>query len=541
MSKPPIFVPMMHSIPFRDTGYFSDIICDYLDQKPSIRPFYNEFPTLAGFKKQMDRKGRSFPSENRALLVQRLLVQNENIKLTNKTKQNIRLLAENSTFTITTGHQLNLFTGPLYFIYKIVSAINLASTLGKVYSEHTFVPVYWMASEDHDFDEICFFNLGNEKVTWKTAAEGAVGRLSTKDIEALAATLERELGSSHRARKLIDLFKKAYTEFSTLAAAHRFLVNELFGAYGLVIVDGDDAELKSEFIPQIKAELEHQQSYAEVQKTIQQLVKEQYPIQVTPREINLFYLRDNYRERILKEQDGFISVDGRFKWTHEEIFKEVEAHPEHFSPNVIMRPLYQEVILPNLCYIGGGGELAYWFELKTFFEQQHIPFPILLLRNSVLCISRKQADKMKRLNVSPEELFLDQHDLLSQKTKELSDIEIDFTRQKAHLIAQFNELEVLATKTDKSFIGAVKAQKTKQINGLNHLEKRLLKAQKRKLKDHLGRISSLQDALFPKHGLAERYDNYATAVLAFGEDFIDTLIENLDPLSLEFTVLTLEG
>jgi len=531
---------MMHSIPFSETGYFSQTICDYLEQKPSIRPFYGEFPNQAGFVKQLAKKRNSFSPKTRSILVERLMAQSNDISLTKNSLNNIEALQNESTFTVTTGHQLNLFTGPLYFIYKIVSAIKLANNLKAVHPTCHFVPVYWMASEDHDFDEICFFNAKRKKIKWNTPAQGAVGRMSTQAIAETVAVVAEELGDSRQAQHLIQLYTKAYTTFETLGAAHRYLVNELFGKYGLVIIDGDDAALKRVFIPQIKNELNLQQSFTEVQQTIETLSKT-YPIQVNPREINLFYLRANYRERLVKTANGFASVDSTYQWSNEEILAEVEGHPERFSPNVIMRPLYQEVILPNLCYIGGGGELAYWFELKSFFDSQNIPFPILLLRNSVLCIAKKESKKMKKLALRPEDLFLDQHVLLAKKTKELSEINIDFSPQRNHLIAQFEQLEALAEKTDKSFTGAVRAQKKKQLNGLDHLEKRLLKAQKRKLSEQLDRITRLQDALFPKHSLAERYENFSTAILDFGEDFIDTLVGVLDPLSLEFTVLTMDN
>ena len=224
-------------------------------------------------------------------------------------------------------------------------------------------------------------------------------------------------------------------------------------------------------------------------------------------------------------------------WSKEEILSEVKKHPERFSPNAIMRPLYQEVILPNLCYIGGGGELAYWLQLKNYFETVDVPFPMLLLRNSVLITTTKHLEKIKKLGHSIDDLFLDQDQLVSNHAQALSKIDIDFTPQKEHLKAQFEELYNLAEQTDKSFLGAVGAQERKQIKGLEHLEKRLLKAQKRKFKDEIERLTELQNTLFPKQSLQERQLNFSEFYLEYGEQLIPELVLNLQPLKGQFLIL----
>src|SRR5699024_946829 len=128
------------------------------------------------------------------------------------------------------------------------------------------------------------------------------------------------------------------------------------------------------------------------------------------------------------------------------------------------------------CYVGGSGELAYWFELRSYFEANDLVFPSLLLRNSALLLSGKQDEKRQKLNLDYKDLFLKQADLVTKQTKRISEIPIDFSPQKSYLQQQFKDLYTLAGKTDKSFIGAVAAQEKKQLNGLDHLEKRLLKA-----------------------------------------------------------------
>jgi bacillithiol biosynthesis cysteine-adding enzyme BshC len=527
-------------LPFKKTGYFSELICDYLDEDEGLKPFYNRFSNVKNFQGQIEEKAQQFPEANREVLYQSLLDQYQGFTASKKTQDHIKQLKEPITFTVTTGHQLNLFTGPLYFLYKIVSTINLAKVLKKEYPKYNFVPVYWMATEDHDFDEINYFNFKGKKLQWNKVTSGAVGHLPTDGLQEVFETFAAELGNSTNARALKELFTKAYLEHETLTKATRYLANELFKDQGLVIVDGDDKNLKRLLIPYAEHDIFEQLSFQKVSGSIARLetVSKAYGIQVNPREINYFYLFDGIRERIIEEKGSYYVNGTEIKFSKAELKVELENHPERFSPNVIARPLYQEVILPNLCYIGGGGEIAYWLELKTMFEAMQIAFPVLLLRNSVLVISAKQREKLKKLDLAPRELFLKLNSLINKKIRDISNIDIDFSPQKSLLEEQFRELYSIAEQTDASFLGAVKAQEVKQKNGLERLEKRLLKAQKRKLKDHVQRMTEIQNELFPGQSLQERNKNFAELYLERGDALIPELIEALDPLDLQFGVLT---
>ena len=525
-------------INYQNSGYFSKLIIDYLDQKPELQSLYHRFPVIGNFLPQIEEKKNNFPVENRAILAESLLQQNKKIALSESSLHNIELLKKTNTFTITTGHQLNLFTGPLYFIYKIVSAINLSRQLKAKHPDYNFVPVYWMATEDHDFEEINHFTFRNTKIKWNTASSGPVGRLSTRGLDEVYKKFEKELGLGNNADYLKELFKKAYLEHATLAEATRFLANELFKEEGLVIADGDDTNLKKLFAPFVKKELLEQTSFQNVSETNKTLVD--YDIQVNPREINLFYIEDKLRERILFEKGKYTINNTKIEFSESEIIAELEKYPEKFSPNVILRPLYQEVILPNLCYIGGGGEIAYWLQLKSNFESNNITFPILLVRNSVLIASEKQVQKIDKLELSWGDLFTKQENLLTKKTRELSSLTIDFSAQKEFLKQQFITLNDIAKRTDLSFTGAVQAQEAKQIKGLENLEKRLLKAEKRILSDQLERISLIQNELFPNQGLQERKQNFSEFYCNFGNEFIKSLYTQLNPLSDKFSTITLK-
>jgi bacillithiol biosynthesis cysteine-adding enzyme BshC len=528
--------------PYQNLRFYSDLIKDYLDQNDAVAHLYGRFPHIQNFKEQILEKQTSWESSThkRNDLAQVLRDQYTylNLDADHPVLHNVHVLSQNNTFTVTTGHQLNLFTGPLYFLYKIASTINLCKQLTDHYLEFNFVPVYWMATEDHDFEEIQFFNYGDRKLVYERQASGAVGRMSTTGLDQVSETFSNLLGHHDHANFLKSLFHKAYVEHDNLADATRFIAHEIFGDHGLVILDGDDSTLKSHASSYFKDDLLEQVAFNEVSKVTDHF-QENHKVQVNPREVNLFYLTDDHRGRIIRDNDSF-TVDGSdLQFSQKEILTELEQFPERFSPNVILRPLYQEVILPNLCYIGGGGEIAYWLELKAFFDASKVTFPILLLRNSAQLITKKAVEKASALDLEIQDLFQKDYELENQVTKQISEISIDFSTQKEHLKNQFKELYEIAHNTEKSFETAVAAQEHKQIKGLENLEKRLLKAQKRKLSDQVHRATDLQAQILPNGNLQERVINFSYYYATYGSQLIETIMDALDPLDLRFTCVVL--
>ncbi len=538
---------MTSSIEFKKTGYFSQLICDYIDQQPKTERFYNRFPSEENLKIQAEEKSSQYSKGHREVLVKALKGQYANTEISQEVTHNLDLLSKPNTLTITTGHQLNLFSGPLYFVYKIFSVINLCEKLNKKEGSFHYVPVYWMATEDHDFLEINHFNFKGKKIQWNYKAglendNGYVGEYPTEGLSEVFDSFEKELGIGDNAKALKDLFSKAYLEHENLADATRYFVNELFKEYGLIIVDGNDRALKQLYVPNMLRELEEQISFTAVTKTAQEISGKGYKIQVNPRAVNLFYGVKGVRSRIEQLAEGkFGVVDKDIVWDSIESLKEeVLKYPERFSPNVLLRPLYQEVILPNIAYVGGGGELAYWFQLKEMFEGHKVVFPILMLRDSVVLVGAKSRKKLERLDVPISKLFKKQNDLINWRVRKISNIAIDFSEQREVLELQFEKLKELAQQTDKSFVGAVKAQEVKQLKGLKNLEKRLLKAQRIKLKDEVARVVMLQNELFPQQSLQERKSNFAEFYLEYGKLFFDVVKENLDPLKMKFKVISIE-
>lgn len=522
------------SVAYHKTGYFSNLMLDYISGKETIQPFYNNSHTIEGYKKQLEEK--QFSDENRNVLVSSLNQQYQGLNLTSSVQQNIENLKQNTTYTVTTGHQLNLFTGPLYFIYKIVSAINLAKELKQNFPNKNFVPVFWMATEDHDFEEINHFNLFGKKHEINSNQTGAVGRMKLDGIEAVFSQLDETLNGRTGLEDIVEKLRNCYQSNKTYTQAVKELVNDLFGKYGLVIIDGDDKALKHIFAPYVQAELVARTNVNDINTTSEKLESLGFKKQVNPREINLFYLKDDIRERIVFENNQFKVLNTDIEFSETEILKELENNPENFSPNAAMRPLYQEVILPNLAYIGGGGELAYWLQLKTMFANNNVDFPILVLRNSAMIIDGGTQKKISKLELSLEAIFKSEENLIKALVN--AENEVEFNDELDELTQVYNTIADKVKLVDASLEGTVKAELQKALKSIDIIDKKLVRAIKNKEEISINQIVAVKDKLFPDGSLQERKDNFLYAYLLLGDSFIDELITELNPFEQEFVVLS---
>jgi bacillithiol biosynthesis cysteine-adding enzyme BshC len=449
---------------------------------------------------------------------------------------NIALLKKENKFTVCTAHQPNLFTGPLYFMYKILHTIKLAATLIEKFPENNFVPVYYMGSEDADFAELNHTYVNGKKIEWKKKQSGAVGRmLVDKTLIQLIDELQNQLYAEAYVGEVIDLLKRCYTEGKDIQTATLELVNELYGAYGLVVLIADNANLKKQMLSVFADDLFNQTSSSIVAKTSEALEKN-YKVQAHPREINLFYLKENTRERIIKQGNDFFIHNTELKFSTEELKVELEQHPERFSPNVILRGLYQETILPNIAFIGGGGELAYWLQLKDLFVQYTVPFPVLVLRNSFLIIEKQWTETMQKMGLDEKGIFLDELSLLNlilQRQGRKPQLNGELTKVE-QVYAQLDELAAGIDITLSRHIAALKAKTVKQ---LCELEKKMMRAERKKHEVLQNKIAKLKQMLFPLNGLQERVENFSGFYSKWGRNFIDEVLAHSLSLEQEFIVL----
>jgi bacillithiol synthase len=514
----------IEKLSLEETGCFTSVFLDYLKQDPKLKDFYGLFPHKGNFLQQIQQK--QFSTQSRITLTQTLNQQYKGFNLHHAVKNNLNTLEKNTAFTITTGHQLNLCTGPLYLIYKIVTIINACKELKQVYPDFDFIPVFWMASEDHDFEEICYFNLFGKKFIWETQQKGAVGRFSTTEIKPILDSLAEKP----------TIFEKAYLQQATLSAAVRYYLNELFGSEGLVILDGDQAELKQSLIPVIQEDLLHENITNAVSETSATLAKKGYKTQAHPREINFFYLDQGIRERIIRKGTSFHINNTNIVFTRSQILEISQSHPEKFSPNVILRPVYQEMVLPNLAYIGGPGEIAYWLQLKTTFELLKITFPILMPRNFALIINKTNYKKFSKLNMGIADLFLDLAQLKIKYTKDHTDKNLDLNKEKESLTQIYNSIIVKSKQIDKSLEGFIGSELTKARKSIDQIEKRLVKSEEKNQETTLKQLEGIKEKLFPNGGLQERHDNFLNFYLN-DPDFIHKLMHSIAAFDFSFNVI----
>ncbi|HCQ28735.1 MAG TPA: bacillithiol biosynthesis cysteine-adding enzyme BshC [Flavobacteriales bacterium] len=520
-------------IPYSQTPLLSPIMKDFTCESESLSPFYIPYSN-ENLQSLIQQKKRFFGKDKRTLLHAELLKQYQGFELSEQTKNNIDLLLNENTFTITTGHQLNLFGGPLYFIYKIISVVNFAKKLKNQYPEYNFVPVFWMASEDHDFEEINHFYLNNKLLAWNRKTKGAVGRLSTEGLEKIYHKLANITGDSINTKKIQELFRNAYLAHNTLSAATHYFVNQLFKDQGLVIIDADNRNLKKEFIPVIKQDIFENTSFKQINIQSDKLKKLYNKTQINARPVNFFYLKDNIRERIEKNGNTYKVINSDISFSDKELASEIDNYPERFSPNVALRPMYQETILPNLAYIGGGGELAYWLQLKKAFETYKIPFPFLFLRNSALWLDKKSVRYINKLQLQWQDIFLPENEL----TKKIltSKNTIPFNTYKQEIEDVFRHLEKDITTFDKSLRPSILASQTRINKELNRLEKKVLRNLKRRETETLQKINYLNQTAFPKGVLQERIWNFSTLYLEYGNAFFTQLLNEFDIPSKEILI-----
>jgi bacillithiol synthase len=522
-------------LPYSQTGKFTKIVLDYVNEAAQLKDFYEHPVNLEGIKAAIAERKKY--KTNRQVLAGQFTVQYKDLECCTLVKSNIDALLHENTFTICTAHQPNIFTGHLYFVYKILHTIKLANSLKKELPEYDFVPVFFMGSEDADLEELNHVVIDGVKYQWETKQTGAVGRMKVDDnlirlIEKIAGRLAVEVFG----KPLIELLKKCFIKNSTIEEATFLFVHYLFQEYGLLVLLPDKAAFKKEMISIFEDDIFNHSSSQIVEQTSEKL-SQYYKAQAYPREINLFYLKDNLRNRIIPVNDHFVVHDTDIVFTKEEIKNELQQYPERFSPNVILRGLFQEIILPDVAWIGGGGELAYWLQLKDLFKNYEVPYPVLVLRNSFLIVDKKYKKLLQKLNLNPVDLFKGKDVLFEEMIRQESKSVLNLTEEKKEFENIYDEIEDTAKKIDPTLIQHINAIEARHVKALTALEKKMFRAEKRKFSDHGNQLNKIFSTLFPNDGLQERTENFMLFYSKWGNDFFEILYDASLTLEEEFCIL----
>jgi bacillithiol biosynthesis cysteine-adding enzyme BshC len=511
---------------YRQTGYFSRLITDYLDQAENLSPFYSYPADAEGLRSALAARKAGKPVD-RATLVSQLEEQYAGVlpgefKNASRVRENIARLGEPNTFTLCTAHQPAIFTGHLYFIYKILHTIRLAEWMAEQHPGDHFVPVFFMGSEDADLEELGHISLGGETLVWETKQTGAVGRMSTKGLDKLFYRIEGELSVQPYGQQLMAILREAYLESPDIQTATFKMIHRLFAEWGLIVLIADRAAFKKQMIPVFEDDLFRQQPSGIVGESID-LLGQNYDIQANPRDINLFYLNNDLRGRIERTGEGYKVHGSALVFTEAGLREELQRNPERFSPNVILRGLFQETILPNLAFIGGGGETAYWLELKGLFDHYRTPFPVLVLRSSFQLVERQWMEKMERAGFGVDDLFRDEQDLMTELVRRDSTQTLSLEEEIATANQYYEGLKALARPVDPTLEEHVAALQVKAIEPIRLLEKKLLKAEKRKFGEQQRQIHQAKEALFPGGHLQERVENILPWYALYGPGIIRSL------------------
>lgn len=508
----------------------SPLVQDLLNQSGQVRTFVSDF-----FSKEncfSAARNRSFPKESRDVLVAQLNEQYADTFYSEEVKKNIRSLQSESSFTVVTGHQICSVGGPLYLIYKIFSAIRIAQELNASQNEFQFVPVYWMATEDHDIEEIRHFHWGNEKVELAAAFEGIAGELPTEDF--LSWLNEKRADGKFNDIGLSELFIQAYVK-KNFAEATRYWVNELLGEYGVVCIDGNDSTLKELASNLFEKEIQEKFIFAQVSKSNLEIENSGYNPNIQPRNFNLFWLNNESGHITRKRLD----LNGEVFQTSGEIQQftpqELIQNRSELSPNVLLRPLYQETILPNIVYIGGPSELGYWLQLKNAFNAAELQMPLLAHRLSLVLVRKRDLEFVSKNNLNIAELV--QEKLHDAQKKMLGAMNVKSFENEISVTAQhFENLRNYISEVDASLMGWLSAEEKKQMDQWGIIEQKIKKAIKSKEEVKFNQLEKFFAFTHPNHIQQERVFSllYATEIVGWKE--LKEVLEQLDPFKHSSTI-----
>jgi bacillithiol synthase len=491
------------------------------------------FNSISDLQVQAQKKKEVYSPETRQNLV-KVWDQQIGSYASKSQLENLRILQNENTFTITTGHQLTLFAGPLYLIYKVLHVVRLAEEFNKSQEDFKAVPVFWMASEDHDFDEVKSAHLFNQKLTWESDQTGPVGRFDMSDFSEVSSEFKAFFeGKETEIKELI-----AISEKSDYASYLQEFISKLFADFGVLVLQPDSRELKTEFVPVILREISSNLAHHAVQNTNKLIESIGYKPQAQARDCNLFYLKSGERLRI-EPVEGGLAIDGKV-YSQEEMIELVNQEPENFSPNVILRPVYQETILPNLVYVGGGGEMAYWIQLKGVFHAHHTLFPLIQQRVSLQLVDGALKKRMDKLAWADERYFESKDELKKVFLKEnesddldLSVLYTEFDRLRSTMIEKAKSIEA----TLESFAEAETVRMKKQLESF---EQRLVKQLKQRHEQSLQSIDFISERIIPENGLQERHFHWLQfAPSGAYNQLLNRINAEIDPFETELIVVDL--
>lgn len=531
-------------------GAFSRLFVDYVTDYQKVRQFYGGNPQDANDWRQLLQVvcARNI---DRSRLAQILSRQNRDFHCGVKSLANIDLLRDDNCVGVVTGQQVGLLTGPLYTIYKAITAVKLADKLSKEFPEYKFVPIFWLAGEDHDFEEVSSVSVYNRegelvRLDYKTegreseANRGAVGEIELDEsIELVFKSAEEALLPTEFKPKVLELFKKAYQQGMTFNKAFVHLMNVLLEDSGLIFLNSNDAEIKQLLLPVFRKELAETPRSCQLVIDQSAVLERQYHAQVKPRSINLFLFHEKGRYPIEPHPDGYFLKGTRQHFSKAELDTLLSEKPELFSPNVVLRPICQDVLLPTIAYVAGPSELAYFGQYGALYKEFGLRQPIIYPRASITVVEERVEKVLTRFSLEPLALFGDLEFLKQQVAEQISDLKADdFFAAASHSVKEsLDQLRPAIQSIDPTLLPALGHTLEKINTHLNVLKEKTIAAQKRQHEVSLRQLDKAAANLFPSSDFQERQVNILYFLNKYGPEFVRWLFREIQIDKLKHQLL----
>lgn len=556
----------MYPVEFGKLPNFNNLFLDYIsfgeEEQKKLNPFFNAFyKTNEDFFKVIDEKIHNYNTNrffDKNALIDILKRQNVEFGGTESTATNIELLKREDTFAVVTGQQVGLYTGNIYTIYKTLTAVKLAKNLKERYPQFNFVPVFWLESEDHDIDEanhIYILNKQNELVRIGFESEQAndddgSARRSTKPVgstkfEEMIYSINEQLRSglldTDFKEKVMSIISECYKEGSDYKTAFAKMMNLLTGDYGVVFIDPSDAEVKRLLIPVFEKELRTSPKMCESIITASAELEKNYDLQVKPKVINMFYLHNENRLPVEPREGGKFAIkNSKRRFENEEMFAALEETPELFSPNVVLRPICQDYLLPTIAYVGGPAEISYFAQLKPAYAHYELTMPVIFPRTSVSIIEGKISKFMNNYNVNFEDIF-HSNVLVTKVVEKLSEVKVDdeISKYTDDINKIFYDMKNMTAKVDQTLLNTVDNMKEKLKQNIEILRNKLINSQAKKSEITTSQIDKVANNIFPNDNLQERMLNITYFINKYDLSFIKKLYHEMDPLNFNHQVIDL--
>lgn len=541
-------------ISFNEIPENTKLFLDYLNNFEKVQKFYKyNFRDKESFSSKFQQLKES-PREFRTELSTIINSQYKDFTPSSKTLKNISLLKNKETLAIVTGQQLGILGGPMYTFYKIITAIKLASHLSERYDDYHFVPVFWLEGDDHDFDEVRTINAVNDnneivKISYTDGEleedinRGSVGHLKFKDtIANFLKEFETQLRDTEFKTQLMENFRNFYKEDKTFKDSFRELLFWMFDQYGLVIFDPQDAKVKELLKPIFKKEVSDFRSHTENLVNTSAKLEELYHAQVKIRPINLFYNYDEGRYIIEPFENEFRLKGKRKKFLIDELVNLIDSEPEKFSPNVLLRPVCQDYLLPTAFYIGGPSEIAYFAQILPLYEFYNVDPAIIYPRSSATIVEKSIKTILDKYELEITDLFTDPNKLKNQIINNVSENNLEniFKGSKNKIDLVFDELKEKLFEIDKT-LGEVNTKyRIKVLTYIDELNAKATEAQKKRYEITLRQIDKASLILYPNLNLQERELSFFQFANKYSVDILKKIYEELAINKFEHQIIELD-